>query len=182
MEIEPFIVGESVDLRPLALSDVNERYVNWLNDAEVCKYNSHHVHPYTIELATEYVKKIRSERRDLVLAIVAKDTGKHIGNISLQNINPIDQSAEYAIVLGDRDYWGKGVGKEASWLIIRHGFDALNLHRIYCGTSTENVPMQKLAAKLGFIQEGVRKEAMYKNGAFTDVIEYGLLRRDFRTE
>jgi RimJ/RimL family protein N-acetyltransferase len=175
-----FIDGTIVTLRPLSLEDINDMYVSWFNDAEVCKYNSHHVYPYTIELAKEYVTKIRSEKRDLVLAIIAKDTGKHIGNISLQNIHPIDRSAEYAVILGDRDYWGKGVAGEASRLIIQHGFSTMNLHRIYCGTSTENVPMQKLAAKLGFREEGRRKEAMYKNGAFVDVIEYGLLRSDIK--
>ena len=174
----PFIEGNSIDLRPLSLQDVNENYVGWLNDSEVCKYNSHHAYPYTTELAKEYVTSVRSQQRDLVLAIVAKDTGKHIGNISLQHINLINQSAEYAIILGDRAYWGKGVAKEASRLILKHGFDALNLHRIYCGTSRENIPMQKLAATLGFKEEGIRKEALYKNGSFTDIIEYGMLRPD----
>ena len=39
--------------------------------------------------------------------------------------------------------------------------------------------MQKLAIALGFKEEGLRKEAMYKDGVFTDVIEYGLLKSDF---
>lgn len=170
-----------VDLRPLSLEDVNETYINWLNDAEVCEFNSHHAYPYTRELAIEYVTGVRSQKRDLVLAIIAKDSGKHIGNISLQNIHPTNQSAEYAIILGDKEYWGKGIAKEASHLILKHGFEELNLHRIYCGTSVKNIPMQKLADSLGFAQEGIRKDAMFKNGEFVDVIEYGLLRSNYIT-
>ncbi len=175
---KPFIEGTAVTLRPLSLEDVNDAYVGWLNDAEVCQFNSHHVYPYTRELAIAYVTKIRSEKRDLVLAIIARGSGEHIGNISLQNIHPLNRSAEYAIIIGDKEYWGKGIAKEASHLILKHGFEQLNMHRIYCGTSTENMPMQKLAAALGFKQEGIRREAMYKNGSFVDVIEYGLLKKD----
>ena len=79
MEPKPFIEGKTVDLRPLSLEDVNDTYVNWLNDAEVCAYNSHHVYPYTRELAIEYVTRVRSQKNDLVLAIVEKGSGKHIG-------------------------------------------------------------------------------------------------------
>ncbi len=173
--------GITVALRPLSLEDVTDTYINWLNDAEVCKFNSHHAYPYTSELAIEYVTRVRSQKNDLVLAIVTKG-GKHIGNISLQNINPRNQSAEYAIILGDKEYWGKGIAKEASQLILKHGFEELNLHRIYCGTSVKNIPMQKLAGSLGFVQEGVRKDAMFKNGEFADVIEYGLLRKNFKAD
>lgn len=171
-----FIEGTTIDLTPLSLDYVNDTYVNWFNDAEVCKYNSHHAYPYTRELAVEYVTRVRSQKSDLVLAIIAKDSGKHVGNISLQKIDPIGRSAEFAIVVGDRDYWGKGVAKEASRLVIAHGFETLNLHRIYCGTSAANTPMQKLAASLGFVEEGIRKEALYKDGSFVDIIEYGMLR------
>jgi RimJ/RimL family protein N-acetyltransferase len=120
-----------------------------------------------------------NDPQNLVLAIVAKDTDAHVGNISLQNIDLVSRNAEYAIVIGDKNYWGKGVAGEASRLLIAHGFNALNLHRIYCGTSSTNTAMQKLAAKLGMKEEGRRREALYKNGAYADVIEYGLLREDY---
>ena len=176
MEPKPFIEGVAVDLRPLSLEDVNDTYVGWLNDAEVCAYNSHHVYPYTRELAIEYVTRVRSQKSDLVLAVIAKDTKKHIGNISLQNMNPVNRSAEFAILMGDKDSWGKGIGTEAAKLIVKHGFEQLNLHRIYCGTSEENIAMQKLAASLGFKEEGRSRQEMFKNGSFRDVIRYGLLR------
>lgn len=178
--VTPFIEGSTFVLRPLSLEDVSGNYVNWFNDSEVCKYNSHHVFPYTPDAAREYVQKIQTSRTDLVLAIVAKDTNQHIGNISLQQINLLSRNAEYAIIIGERSYWGKGIAKEASQLIIEHGFATLNLHRIYCGTSVENEPMQRLASALGFVKEGVRTQAMFKNGAFVDIVEYGMLRENFK--
>lgn len=174
-----FLENKEIYLRPLAAGDISEDYVGWLNDTEVCKFNSHHVFPYDKHKAEEYVKNISSSKEMLVLAIIDKQNEKHIGNVSLQNINLLNRSAEFAILLGDKDYWGKGISKEASLLIMRHGFKALNLHRIYCGTAEGNIAMQKLAAYLGMAEEGRRKEAQFKNGKYNDIVEYGVLNNDF---
>ena len=179
MDAKPFIEGERINLRPLLIEDIGSDYLSWLNDSEVCRFNSHHVYPYTEALARQYITDVQDQRRHLVLAIVTRETGKHIGNVSLQSIDYVSHNAEYAILLGNRDYWGKGIAKEASLLILQHGFYTLNLHRIYCGTSSENIPMQKLARALGMEEEGRRREAMYKSGRYVDIIEYGLLRGGF---
>lgn len=179
MESRPFLEGNSIYLRPLAISDINENYIGWLNDGEVCKYNSHRVFPYNKHRAEEYLKSVSLSKNSLVLAIIVKRGKKHIGNISLQQIDFINRSAEFAILMGDKKYWGKGIAKEASLLILNHGFSELNLHRIYCGTASENIAMQKLAEFLSMSEEGRRKEAQFKNGKFNDIIEYGILEKDF---
>jgi RimJ/RimL family protein N-acetyltransferase len=111
----------------------------------------------------------------LILAVLNKSNDKHIGNISLQSINWVDRNAEIAFLLGEIDYMGKGVMFEAGKLLIQHSFNSLNLHRIYCGTSSDNIGMQKLALKLGMFQEGIRKESIFKKGKYFDIIEYGIL-------
>src|SRR3989338_696155 len=175
MVVKPFLQGKKINLRPLVASDVEGEYVNWLNDAVVCGYNAHHIFPYSREQALGYIADKKGSKKDLVLALVTKGKkSKHIGNIALQNIDYINRSAEFAIIIGDKNFWGKGIAAEASRLIINHGFAALNLHRVYCGTSSKNIPMQKLAAALGFKAEGRRTEALYKNGEYTDILEYGL--------
>lgn len=180
MHIKYFLQGNIVDLRVLLREDLNGEYINWLNDAEVCQYNSHHVYPYGPIQAEQYISSLENNKNNLVLAIIARDTSKHIGNISLQNIDYINRNAEYAIILGDKAYHGKGVAKEVSLLLLKHGFNSLNLHRIYCGTSSANIAMQRLAIALGMKEEGRRKQALYKNGLYYDVLEYGLLREDFK--
>jgi RimJ/RimL family protein N-acetyltransferase len=179
MKLKPFIEGKIIDLRPLSMKDVEGDYVNWLNNPEVCKYNSHHVYPYTREQALGYVAGVEGSKNNLVLAIIAKDSGAHIGNISLQKIDLISRNAEYAVILGKKEYWGKGIALEASLLLLQHGFKALDLHRIYCGTSEKNIAMQKLALAMGMTEEGRRKEALYKDGEYVDLIEYGVLKKNF---
>jgi len=99
--------------------------------------------------------------------------------VALQRIDPIARSAEFAIVIGEREAWGKGVGKEAGRLICQHGFSVLNLNRIHCGTFETNEAMRRLAVDLGMREEGRRREAAFKDGRFVDVVEFGVLRAEF---
>ncbi len=176
---KPFLEGTTINLRPLSLKDVEGEYVNWFNDAEVCQHNAHHTYPYNRALAEQYINDANRQKQTIVLAIIDKE-GTHIGNASLQSINYINRSAEFAILIGDKRYWGKGIAKEVGRLLFEHGFKEINLHRIYCGTVADNIAMQKVALALGMREEGRRKESVYKNGAYVDVIEYGLLKGEFK--
>ncbi|MEQ8170855.1 MAG: GNAT family N-acetyltransferase, partial [Candidatus Eremiobacterota bacterium] len=140
--ITPFLIGSNIYLRALNEKDLEGNYLQWLNDSDVCKYNSHHVFPYDRESAEKYIKNTYNSKTSLVLAIVLIEKDIHIGNIALQNIDYISRNAEFAILIGEKSYWGKGYSKEAGLLILIHGFIELNLHRIYCGTSVDNIPMQ----------------------------------------
>ena len=175
----PFIAGKNVSLRSLLPADLEGAYFRWFNDSEVCRHNSHGRFPNSLARMQAYVDEVSRSRSQLVLAIMENSSGRHVGNIALQNIQWIDRTAEYAIVLGERDTWGKGFAKEASDLILRHGFLELNLHRIYCGTSADNLAMQKLAKHMGMEEGGRRREAVYKAGKHQDVLEYGILRSEF---
>jgi ribosomal-protein-alanine N-acetyltransferase len=175
-----FLKGPRIHLRALEEKDLTDAYLQWLNDEEVCRYNSHAVFPNTWNRMKAYFNSLQDMQKDIVLAIIYSDTNKHIGNISLQHINWLSRNAEFAILLGDKEFWGAGYGEEAARLIINYGFERLNLHRIYCGTIQGNKGMQKLTQKLGMKEEGRRRQAIYKNGKYLDIIEYGILKTEFK--
>lgn len=178
MEKVIFLEAEPVYLRILNETDLTDRYLQWLNDEEVSRFNSHAVFPNTPEKMRQFYDSINPQKQ-VVLAIIERTSDLHVGNVSLQAINWINRSAEFAILLGDKNFWGKGIGHAASQLIVKYGFERLNLHRIYCGTIAGNTGMEKLAQKLRMIEEGRRREAVYKNGTYHDVIEYGVLREEY---
>jgi len=179
MNTNSFIVGKRVILRTLCIKDVKGPYVSWFNDEVVCRYNQHHVFAYDKSQAEEYIRKATASRSELVLAINTKRGAKHIGNIALQKIDLVSRNAMVSIVLGDKGYWGKGYAKEALILLLEHGFFQMNLHRIYCGTTAENIAMQKLALSVGMKKEGRRRDAAFKAGRYVDMLEYGLLKREY---
>ncbi len=174
-----FLAGPRVYLRALLEGDADGPYPKWFNDAEVCRGNSHHVFPYTREGALAYISHAGQTRDSLILAVILREGHRHIGNIALQGIHPVNRCAELSIVIGERDVWGAGYANEAASLIVAHGFTELNLERIECGTFASNVAMQKLALKLGMKEEGRRRRAIFKNGGYEDVVEFGLLRDEF---
>lgn len=175
MKTRIFLEGKLTYLRPLAMEDLDGNYPNWFDDAEVCSGNAHHRYPYSREYMSSYVQSAQINQTQLVLAVMSKAEGVHIGNVSLQHIDPISRTAEFAIILGEKGFWGKGFGFDCSSVIIQHGFRELNLHRIGLGTFSSNTGMIKLAESLGFRKEGVRRGAIFKNGRYLDIVEYGLL-------
>jgi len=175
----PLLKSKNIYLRALVPEDANGNYPAWLNDEKISAYNSHHTFGYTKEQALEYINSSIGSRANLILAITDIESNRHIGNVALQNINWINRSAEFAILIGESDFHKKGVGKEAMSLILDHGFSALNLHRIYCGTPVENSSMRSLAQFFNMREEGLRKEAFYKNSSYHDIVEYGLLRGEY---
>ena len=175
----PFLESERVYLRGLEEKDLDGPYLQWLNDAVVCAGNSHHVYPYSRAQALQYVQGVAGDKSQVVLAVVAREGDRHIGNIALSAIHPLYRSAQFSILMGDRAYWGKGYAHDAATLLLQHGFAALNLHRIECGTFATNHAMRKLALALGMREEGVRRAAAWKSGAYLDVVEFGILREEF---
>jgi len=178
----PTLQGKNIFLRGLSMHDSEGSYPNWFNDPEVTKYNSHGERTYTKEMAEEYIELVTNSSSHQVFAIIEKASQKHIGNISLQAINTKARNAEFAILIGEPSVYGKGIGEEAGRLLLDYGFNELDLHRIYCGTSSSNLGMQKLAGKLGMQQEGLRRDGLLKNGEFADIIEYGILEDEYIKE
>lgn len=177
--INPFLVGEQLYLRPLSIADVDGNYQSWLNDPELNQQNSHHVFPYTREDLMDYVKSSYTKRDRLPLAIVDRSNDRHVGNISLVNIDYINSRTDWGIIIGERDCWGKGFSRAAAILLLGHAFDTLNIRRIYSGTTAVNIGGQKLMESVGMIREGLRRAHLYRNGEYVDVVEYGMLREEF---
>lgn len=166
-------------LRALEARDLEGPWFQWLNDEEVCRHNGHAIFPNTERRMRDYFESTQTSRDAVVFAVVRRSDDRHVGNISLQRISWVDRSAELAILMGDREVWGTGAATDAGELLLQYGFVRLGLHRIHCGTSAANDGMQKLAVRLGMREEGRRREAMYKNGAFFDILEYGILQPEY---
>lgn len=171
--------GSQIYLRPLELSDSNGSYPNWLNTPEVCRYNSHGESLYTSEIAHAYITSTIDNPTIKVFAICLKENNQHVGNISLQQISAKNKSAEFAILIGEPSVYGRGIGYESGLLLFDYAFTTLKLHRIHCGTHAENFGMQHLALKLGMSEEGTRREAIFKNGQYANIVEYGILDYEF---
>jgi len=171
------LIGQNIYIRSLELNDANGSYPGWLNDPVVCKYNSHGDIFNTKKMTIDYIKMVNNSHSYKVFAICDKQTNKHIGNISLQDISQKNKSAEFAILIGERDFMGIGVGKEAGEILLKYAFNVLKLHRIYCGTSEHNIPMQKLALHLKMQLENITAKIINKK--HIDFFNYGIVVKNY---
>jgi RimJ/RimL family protein N-acetyltransferase len=178
---EAVLAGPRVVLVPLQARHLDGPYISWLNDEEVCRFNSHNVERYTRADAERYLEDVTASG-DLVLAVHLADGGDHVGNISLQGIDRSSRSAEFAVLMGDRRVWGTGCATEAARLLVDHGFRTLGLHRIFAGTMAANEPMRRLAARLGMREEGVLRDGMCKLGTYHDVVLFSVLEGEWEAE
>jgi ribosomal-protein-alanine N-acetyltransferase len=173
-----FLQGERVALKPLGQSDISPEYLSWLNDADVLRYRAPKAFPTTIAQLEQWVASIPS-RGELVLSIRARESGQHVGNISLGTILWTHRSAELAIMIGAKDVWGKGYGTEAITLLSKHAFESMGLHRL--GATSPNPAFNASVRKLGWTAEGVRREAFFVDGKFVDFESWGLLEQEWRS-
>lgn len=165
-------------VRALVENDVDGAYPTWFQDAEVCQHNSHGKFLKTKDYFNAYIQASNQEDR-VVWAICHIEDG-HVGNVSLQEISFINRTAEFAILLGDKRHWGKGLGLLVGKALLLHGFNKLNLERIYCGTAATNQGMIKLACTLGMTLEGTMRQHLFLDGERVDSVFYGVLREEFK--
>ena len=87
--------------------------------------------------------------------------------------------ATLGIVIGEKEYWGKGYGTEAVKTMLRYAFHELGLNRVELETYSFNPRAQRCYERAGFRREGVRRGALYRDGKFHDIIIMGILREEF---
>ncbi len=169
--------GSLLILSPFNQTYITLRYQRWFEDAEVTRYNSHGVFPHSKKGTEQFLTDIEAEKI-LVWAITllpnTHKKGIHIGNISLQSINWINRSAEFAILIGEKEYWGKGIGKITCDVVLRHAFDHLNMNRVWTGTAQTNTAMKIICNKLKMNYEGAFQKGVFLNGRYEDVCVFAM--------
>src|SRR3989344_3735682 len=154
---QPTLSGEILELRPISVAYVSRSYVAWLNDPKVNQYLESRFTRSTIAGVRKYVKNILKDKDIYFFAIIAQD-GTHIGNIKLGPIDQHHKLAAIGLMIGDKQYWGRGYATEAIRLITHFAFKNLKLHKVTAGTYTNNLGSIKAFLKEGFYQEGVERK------------------------
>ena len=173
--------GSSVLLRPIKRSDISY-FLKWFNDPELVQYIGMYL-PMTEMAEEKYIEELGTTRArshaQFVIEVKAGASTKPIGTCGLDGINSKDNHATFGIVIGEKDYWSKSYGMEAARLLIDYGFQQLNLNRISSTALAFNERSTKLHKKLGFREEGCLRQAMFKNGQYHDLVQFGLLRQEW---
>ena len=123
-----------------------------------------------------YEGYMQSRLNSIRCAIITEECDEIIGLVSLMDINYINRSAKLHIMIGTEGQ-GKGAGTFAVKAMCEHGFKNYGLHRIELDVLANNTRAQHVYEKCGFVNEGIKKQAVFKNGEYKDMLLYALLNK-----
>ena len=175
----PFLVGDLVYLRRFERGDITDRYFQWFNDAEVTHHMVNGAVPNRPEDVEAFYERMSRSANDVVFAIVDRATEQHIGNTAIHNIDWIRRLGEFGIIVGEKAYWGKGYGTEATRLVVGFAFDRLNLNKVWLGVHADHPGAIRAYEKVGFKIEGRLRQEMVRNGVYADRLIMGILREEY---
>jgi RimJ/RimL family protein N-acetyltransferase len=135
--------------------------------------------PQAIErLEAEFNSQVAGGGRDGMSFVIEAD-GRCIGQCALFGVDNVARTAELGITIGDKEYWGRGFGREAVALLVAYGFRHHNLHRIHLRVHAANERAMRCYRACGFIEEGRLRSHVWSNGAYDDLVVMGALRSEW---
>ncbi len=167
------IINEKITLRKIRKSDLSA-CVRWLSDPEVTKFLSDSVKNVTDEQELEWFNFIASSANDMVFAIIANRDRAHIGNCGLHKIDWQQKTCEFGIFIGEKSYWNKTYGTEATRAIVDFVCKNLKFEKIRLMVYEYNHRAIKVYESCGFISEDILKKDHFYNNIYWDtfVMEY----------
>ena len=165
------MISEKIKLRALEPSDAQLLF-EWENDPSIW-HLSNTIVPFSKFDIEQYI--LNSEKdifsnKQLRLMIDKKlpnNKLQTVGSIDIFDFDPINKRAGVGILIIEKER-NKGIASEALDVLIKYGFETLNLHQFYCNISSENEVSLKLFKKKNFQLVGTKKDWNFSNGEYYD--------------
>jgi RimJ/RimL family protein N-acetyltransferase len=165
--------GELVTLRAVEADDY-ERLAVFANDVEVeLLGGGDPPTPRSRASVTAFWGRM-SEQGAVSFGITADD--RLIGICGLSNIDAVSHTAALGITIGEREYWGRGYGRDAVRLLVDYGFRMRNLRKMWLTVHGTNTRAIRAYEAVGFVEEGRQRAQVWSDGEFVDLVFMGLIR------
>ncbi len=165
-------------LRELERDDIS-MLNKWRNDYELIDLLGAPFRYINSEVDDVWYDNYMNSRANTVRCAILNDDDCFIGVVSLTDINYINQSAKFHIMIGEKGARKCGAGTYATNKMLAHGFYNLNLQRIELEVLSRNESAIHLYEKVGFVREGKKRNAVFKKGRFEDMYYYSVLRNEW---
>lgn len=181
MENFPTLETERLLLNELQAGDI-PRIVQYASNPQISQFTLNIPHPYSEKDAISWMAQCHQrfqEGTQVVFAIRLKPELEFIGGIGLMLAKKYHH-AEMGYWIA-QPFWNQGYVSEALASIMAYGFQKLQLNKLFATHLDQNTASGKVMIKNGMVREGVLKEHIYKNGAYFDLIQYGLTRKQYQS-
>ena len=175
------IETERLILRPFTMADADAMFRNWASDDEVTKYITWPTHE-SVEITKMVLSDWTSHYAESDFynwAIVPKEIGEPIGNISVVRINPKTDCATMGYCMS-RAHWHRGIMPEALNAVVDFLFGEVGFNRIEAEHAAENGASGRVMEKAGLRYEGTHRQAGKCNAGIVDLVWRAILKEDWR--
>jgi RimJ/RimL family protein N-acetyltransferase len=172
--------GDRVYLGPVKREYIDS-YLKWLNDPAITQFLSMFL-PLTRMMEEDWIENLKNRNDTIAFGILIPDENdveKLIGNCGLHAIDWKNRVAEVGIIIGEKEYQSKGYGTEAMEILINYGFKTVNLNRIQLRVYEFNSRAINSYKKIGFVEEGRMRKAVFINGEYHDIIIMSILQDEW---
>jgi RimJ/RimL family protein N-acetyltransferase len=174
----PQIVGRSVALRRPEPADLHA-LVRWYRDAEIARLTRYQTRPMSQAEIERFFQSRLLAPDALAYCIVELPGWRLIGFTTFSSLDGDNGSVLFHITIGERDAWGRGLGTEATELMVGHAFERLGLHRVGLSVFSYNERAIRAYEKAGFRIEGRLRDAIMREGRFYDEVQMGVLESEW---
>ncbi len=139
--------------------------------------------PLTQMEEEDWLENLKNRKDTIYFSLVISNEDNSeilIGNCGIHNIDWKNRVGEVGIVIGEKQYQNMGYGTEAMELLLEYAFNTVNLNRIELNVYDYNNRAIKLYKKLGFTEEGRRRQFMWNKGSYHDAVLMGMLTEEWR--
>jgi ribosomal-protein-alanine N-acetyltransferase len=168
--IHPSVLGQKIDLIPFDQQFVGQRYLSWVHDQEVTKYLIQPSKKLTLQDLQEYVEILKASPDDYFFAIVYQELNLHIGNLRVGPISWDNSDTRFGIMIGDKNFYGKGLATEALELTLKFVFTILKLKKFTLEVPSLNIAACKVYEKIGMKIIGNKKNGFIRDDITSDML------------
>lgn len=174
------LIGEKLNLRLIQTEDKELYFATGFENVDKdVEYYTGSTGSYTRELIDVYIDRIVADETRYDFLILDK-SDQLLGEVVLKDIDKETRIGGFRICLFSSQEFGRGVGTEATQMAVKFAFEELNLHRLELEVYSYNPRAKRVYEKVGFVEEGVKRDAMFINGEYHDVVIMGMLESDRR--
>jgi RimJ/RimL family protein N-acetyltransferase len=172
------IASENFVLRSLVEDDIGEQYHSWFADSELMEHFGGGSNQ-SIDQLRRFLTTFNNSTR-FHIGIFANDTTEFIGYYYVY-VDYYRSLARTAVLIGEREYWGKGVVIETRSCLLDFVFDKLKMERVWGWVDTRNIPAVFNYQVQGFQCEGIlRGHGTALDGSRVDQYVFGILADGWR--
>ena len=172
------LITPRLTVLPFSERHLTERYLGWLQDAEVVRYSQHRFSEHTLDTCRAYWRSFIGSPNYFWAVETRGDDPAHIGNLNAY-VNESHGLADVGVMIGERAAWGEGYGSEAWIAVCDFLLREQGIRKVTAGTLSVNDSMLAVMSKVGMIEDGRRLRHQLCGGKEVDIVNRALFREDW---